>query len=468
MRALAVSTGDLIGEADRWPFDELTAAQQRSIDAATRRYDLPARVAARRSPSGEAIFSCFAVRTTESAACTGQPTGPVVDRSYVGVYPPMPYVVPGVAARAAGGPVGGLLRARLASGAVCLVVLAACLWGVRHREAPALSLLGLAVALSPTVLYFSWSMNANGLEMVAGIAFVALCLRLVRDGPAPSWLWAATALVGFLLGTSRPLAFVWIFFGLLVAALFRGPSALARALRAGGRRAAVTVAVLAATVVAVVVWNVVIGVRTPGGADTWTELVSPALRQVLHGFLPEQIAISGWGEAILPGQLYTVWKVLLLALAAVAFAVGDWRQRLAPLALLVAYVAGVVMLARLTQAGGFPLGGRYFQPVFTAFPLFWGEVILANRHRLAGWARRSLVAVSVTVVAAVNGAALLVNARRYSVGAGGSWSFLVDGGEWSPPGGWLPLVVFTVVGVVLLPAGFLIHSGARRATLPGR
>lgn len=163
VRALGVSMGDLVGEADRWDYNPLTPAQQRTIDAATRRLNLPSRVAARQSPAGESIFSCFAIRTTEPASCIGQPTGRIVDRTYVGVYPPVPYVVPGLAARNAGGPVGGLLRARLASGIVCLLVLALCLYGVRDSAAPALSLLGVIAALSPSVLYFSWSMNANGL-----------------------------------------------------------------------------------------------------------------------------------------------------------------------------------------------------------------------------------------------------------------------------------------------------------------
>ncbi len=464
VRALAVSTGDLVGEPDRWPYNPLTPTQQRTIDAATRRLDVPTRVAAKQSPSDESIFNCFAFRTTASASCISEPTGRVVDRSYVGLYPPVPYVAPGLAARGAGGPVGGLLRARLASGIVCTAVLALCLIGVRDRAAPALSLLGVTAALSPTVLYFSWSMNANGLEMIAGIGFVALCLRLVRDEDTPPKLWVVTALVGFLLGASRPLGFVWILVGLWVAMLLHGPSTVVRAARRGGRRAGVMVAVLAMSVLAVIVWNLVLDARTPGvDLAAWSELVEPALRRVLHGFLPEQIAVSGWGETILPEGLYLVWKVLLVVLAALAFALGTWRQRLAPVLLLVTYLAGVVLVTRSYEAGGYPVGGRYFQPIFTAFPLVWGEVILLNRHRLAGWLRWAIVSVCAAVVAIINGTALLANGRRYSVGTDGPWSYLVDGGRWAPPGGWLPWVAVTTTGMVLLAAGFIAHSRERSA-----
>jgi hypothetical protein len=419
-------------------------------------------VAARHSSSGESLIACFAARTTDSASCIGPPTGRVVDRTYVGIYPPVPYVVPGLAARPAGGPGGGLLMARLGSGIVCLAVLALCVWGVRDPDAPALSLLGVSVALSPTVLYFSWSMNANGLEMVAGIAFVALCLRLSRGQTASPWLWGATAVVGFLLGTSRPLAFVWIFFGLWVTVLLRGPSAV-RAVRAGGRWAGVMFAVLGTTVSTVIVWNALLGARTPGGGSAWPELAGAALRQVFDGFLPEQIAVSGWGEILLPDPFYLVWKALLVGMAALAFALGTRRQRLAPVLLLVTYLAGVVLLTRFTEAGGFPTGGRYLQPAFTAFPLLWGEVILLNRHRMAEWLRRGLIPVCAVVVAVVNGAALLANGRRYSVGTEGPWSYLVDGGGWAPPGGWLPWLFLTAAGMVVLAAGFIAHSDERPA-----
>ncbi len=90
-------------------------------------------------------------------------------------------------------------------------------------------------------------------------------------------------------------------------------------------------------------------------------------------------------------------------------------------------------------------------------------MILLNRHRLAGWLRWALVSVSAAVVAIINGTALLANGRRYSVGTDGPWSYLVDGGRWAPPGGWLPWVAVTMTGMVLLAAGFIAHSRERSA-----
>lgn len=152
----------------------------------------------------------------------------------------------------------------------------------------------------------------------------------------------------------------------------------------------------------------------------------------------------------MPGQFYLAWKVLLVVLAVVAFAVGTWRQRLAPIVLFLTYVAGTVALTKT----GLGLAPRYLQPAFIAFPLLWGEVILLNRYRLAEWPRRALVLTSVTFVAVTHGVALLFNGRRFSVGTAGGWSYLFDGGEWAPPGGWLPWTALAAAGAAALVVGF--------------
>ncbi len=329
---------------------------------------------------------------------------------------------------------------------------------MRDSTAPALSLLGLTVALSPGVLFFAWSMNIIGIEMVAGICFLALCLRLGRETPPPPSLWTVAAFVGFVLGTSRPLAFAWIFYGLMVAAVVHGPVTVVRRFRHGGRRAAAMLVVLGATTLSTIVWSLLAGAQTAGGVLPWSELVAPTLYQILHVWPAEQIGILRWPEVRLPDQLYLAWKLLFLVLGAAAMVLGTWRQRVAPLILFVTYVACSVALIRARQAGGFDLAPRYVQPAFMALPLVWGEVILLNRHRLAASLRRTLVLVSVTVVALTHGAALLFHGRRWSVGINGPWSYLLDGGQWAPPGGWLPWMTLAAARIAVLVVGFVRAS----------
>lgn len=453
VKALGASTGDLTGKPATWQDVPLTPAQQRTVDPTTRQFRVPERLAPRGTTR-----PCFLLQPTQPASCLKKPAGRVFDRTYVGIYPPLPYVLPGLAARMANGPVAALFLARLAIGIVCLVLLALCLGGIRDSHAPTLSLLGPTVALSPGVLFFAWSVNMIGLEMMAGLCFLAMCLRLVRHTPPPPSLWIVSAVIGFVLGTSRPLAFVWIFYAMMVAAVVHGPVTVVRRLRQGGKPAAVMLAVLAAATLSTILWNFMAGTQTPGGVLSVAELVRPTLNQILYVWPVEQLGILRWGEVELPAQVYLAWKLLFLAMGSVALAVGTWRQRLAPILLFVTYLGFSVALIRTTQAGGFDLAPRYLQPAFMAFPLVWGEVILLNRHRLPPWVCRTLVLVSVTVVALTHGVALLFHGRRWSVGSTGKWSYLLDGGQWAPPGGWLPWTALAAVGVAVLIFGFVKAS----------
>lgn len=116
------------------------------MNATTRKFDVPAHLAPRGTTR-----PCFSLRPLQPASCLTKPAGRVFDRTYVGIYPPLPYILPGLAARAGKAPASGLVLARLASGLVSVIVLALCLAGVRDRAGPALSLLEVTVALSPTV-----------------------------------------------------------------------------------------------------------------------------------------------------------------------------------------------------------------------------------------------------------------------------------------------------------------------------
>jgi len=453
VKALGASTGDLTGKPATWQDVPLTPAQQRAIDPATRQFRVPERLAPRGTTR-----PCFLLQPLQPASCLEKPAGRAFDTTYVGVYPPLPYILPGLAARLAGGPVAALFLARLAIGVVCLVLLALCLGGIRESAAPALSLLGLTVALSPGVLFFAWSVNMIGLEMVAALCFLAICFRLTRPTPPSPPLWGVAAFIGFVLGTSRPLAFVWIFYALMVVAVFHGPLTVVRRFRQGGRPAAVMLVVLAAATLSTVVWNIMAGAESPGGVLPVSQLIGPTLDQILYVWPVEQLGILRSDEVLLPDPVYLAWKALFLVLGVVALVVGTWRQRLAPIPLFATYLAFSVALIRTSQAGGFALAPRYLQPAFMAFPLVWGEAILLNRHRLAPRLRQALVGLSVIVVAFTHGLALLFHARRWSVGATGPWSFLRDGGQWAPPGGWLPWMALGGVGVAVLVFGFIKAS----------
>jgi hypothetical protein len=88
-------------------------------------------------------------------------------------------------------------------------------------------------------------------------------------------------------------------------------------------------------------------------------------------------------------------------------------------------------------------------PLVVWFPLVCGEVLYLGRHRLGQLFPRRLVLYMAGLVAFVQLAALLINARRYAVGANGSILFL-RAPLWEPPAGWWTWVVLAVFAAVLL------------------
>lgn len=451
VKALATGNGDLLGTAVPYErnFDTPADRQVTYIRSTTRRFRLPDRVTA----PAEDPSLCFILKPDQSAACPPGPTTLQSGETYVGVYPPQPYLLPGLAARLATNPATGITLARLANGLTCLVLVLLAAAALRDRAAPALSLLGLAVVVSPSLLYLNWGLNPNGTEIVASVAFVATLLRLTRDEAPPPWAWWGAGAAGFILATSRPVAPVWVAYGLLVALLLLGPRRSLATLRAGGHHAAIFGVAVAVGFVFTVAWDLAMGSGLQPDYMRRRDLVVPAL-QLLREFVQQHIALLGWGEVRMQQPLYDAWLLTLAALAAVALIVGTWRQRVACLVMAVAFPAMAVFFFMLTHPSGFPMGGRYIQAGMTALPLLWVEIVFRNRHKLSRRLSYLVVAGVILLVAVTHLDALFLNGRRYAVGVNGPASYLWQGSEWTPPAGWLPWVLCAVVGTSVLVAGY--------------
>jgi hypothetical protein len=458
VKALATGGGDVLGRPARFPGDR-SARQAAYIDSVTRRFRVPARLA----PPVDDGRLCFVLQADRPADCPHTSTGGPEQLSYVGVYPPLPYLVPGVAARLGTGEESGMLAARLASGLCALVLVGVAVAALGGPRPAALPLLGLAVVLWPGLMFLVWAVNPNGTEIVASLAFFATLLALTRDGEPPRWLWTAAAASGFVLTTSRPLAPVWVAFGLLVAVTLHGPRRAVRRARAGGRQAVLLGTALVVGGLSTVAWDLLMHTHVQPDSTPRLQLVGPALRS-LRPWLDEMVGRLGWGEAGLSPLLYHAWFVALVVLAAAALAVGTWRERVACVVAAAAVVATTVFFVVVTHPSGFPTGGRYVQAGAAAMPLLWTEVLARNRTRLPAWSVPAAVGGALALVAVTQVDALYRNGRRFAVGVDGPAGYLLHGARWTPPGGWWPWVACAALGLAALIAGFatgLVTPGPR-------
>ena len=430
--------------------------------------DVPARLWARwRDPLGT---TCNHGRQHLSAACIAD-VDPIADATPVttaaGTYPPVSYVLPGLALRAADDPFTATRIARLVFAAVSLGFLLLAVALLASADAPRLSTLGLLLAVSPMVVFVGASVNSSALEITAGIAFFAGLLRLSRGDPAPAWTWAATAVAGVALALSRTTGAVWLVLDVLVIVLLLGPRRTLELVRGAWRRALATGAAFLAAVMANRLWEQLHGTELTqrGAASTsFVEQVRPALAQVPRVF-NEEVGVFGWLDTVMPGLAYPAWQAMVAGVVVLAFLVGGRRERCAIVITGTLSIAVVVFLsASLVAATGMDVQGRHVLPFAVVVPLLAGELVYRNRAKLRLADVGGLLPLFALAVGTIHVLGWYANARRQSVGLDGPLSILARP-EWSPPLGWAPwLAVAGLGGVLMVLSGIAARTRAQRSS----
>jgi hypothetical protein len=395
-------------------------------------------------------FGCNDQKPDQSAACVDHPRGAPSARlpTYTGTYPPWVYVVPGAAMRTQHAPSAALRAGRLVSALLCFALLAAAI-ALTGSAAPAVA--GLAVALTPMVVYCASVLNASGPEIAGSLCFLAAGFRLQRPG-AGAAAWVALAAGGAALALSRAL----------------GPPLLvalaATLLILHGRRprrpppaGVAAIAVLVVTFALGAWWDVA---ESPQGVEGGPSF-GDALTQTLHDLDDiARHAVGNFGalDTLLPTWLYVLWGALAAALVVLAAVHGTWRQR-AGLLLCLGVAGGVTVVVSVVQLRtGYGAQGRHVLPVLVLVPLYAGEVLRSRPMAL-------LPALAGVVWAVGQAVAWLTNARRGAVGTEGSWWFLGDA-DWSPPLGWTLWGALAALGILLALAGYLSPARRSRSTPP--
>lgn len=409
-------------------------------------------------------LGCSIFQPKESAACLEMNVPPpdvVVPRlTYVGTYEPFIYFPAGVVMNRAGDPETAMLLGRMVTGSIALVLLALAavvLWTPKERG---YSVVGLLGATTPMVLFIASGLSPSGPEIGAAICVTAAVLRLARAEPPTRLVWFALAGGGAVLGCSRSLGPFYLLAIVAVFVAHVGPTRAWPVVRRGGWAATAAVAATAAGVAANVAWGLAVQPQPPLDLGNVLSWVWPSIKEI-PDVLGQDVGRFGWADVYLPTVAILAWGAVVVAMVAVAFAVGGPRQRV-----VLAVVIGGCLLGTVTIAAAvihqthFPMYGRYALPLWVMVPLVAGETIRANLERLADMTARRLLVGSTAVMAAVHFTGFYTNARRYAVGMDGPLFFL-GRSEWSPPGGATVWVAVAGVGALsLLLSGRLTPAAA--------
>jgi hypothetical protein len=373
----------------------------------------------------------------------------------VGNYQPLPYLLPGVAARAADSPASANRLARIVNALLTLGLLWIALRMAWSRDAGPVSLLGVVVAVTPMAIFCGSMLNGSGPEIAAAVAFGCGLLRLRRDpscARSPA-VWAGIGAAGAVLALTRTLGPAYLVLVAAAALALGGHRPAWEFVRGRGGAALGALAAIAAAIGLNRIWERAHGAEATTGFANLRAVLDEAAGEWWRAS-SELIGKFGYLEYRLPAIAYVAWFAAGFALIAAALVAARRRERIA-LAAAVAAAAVLPMLMWIyaIRQTGFGLQGRYVLPALVAVPLVAGELLRAHAAALGERLRSALVAAIPLTAAAVHLIAFLWAARRAAVGTDGPLVFLGDSG-WSPPLGWLPWLALALLGSAALAAGF--------------
>ena len=456
LRALSVGRGDFFGQ----PTLEVALRPQNPAQAlhlrrTTRSVEAPAGMAVPGS------WFCTVIDHTASAACIGNPAGnprSVRQATYEAGYLPFLYIPDGLVMHLASSATSAMDLARVANAAVTfgLIVLAIfVLW-----DGSPLSLVGIPLAITPTVLFTGTVINPSGAEIGAAIALLAFLLMLSRPSRSPGWVWWAGISAAVVLSLARPLGAVWVVFLVVLGISFGGWPQLAMALGAAPRAARLSILLVPVAMILGLGWQVL---AVPPLGHSITELmalIGPSLVAVPEAF-GEAIGVFGWQDILMPRPTYALWGLALVALISPALFRGRHRERRTLDVLVIAsFVAIVAISAVVELPTGFAVQGRHVLPALMSLPLVSGEILYRNRDRI-GRGSVAAIGAAVSVLAGmVQFVGWYSNAHRYAVGLDGPWIFF-NASAWSPDGGWLTWTAVAACGTALLVIAALVPLSVR-------
>ncbi len=409
------------------------------------------------------LVTCYQFNANTPASCAPafhNATGTVPDIIYDARYQPLYYAIVGIPSLFTDSALGIYLM-RLVSAALSAVFLALAVMAVVTWSRSRLLLAGIAVAATPSVLFFAGVVNPSGLEISIGICLWTCLLILARERlkDPPAGLVALVAISGGIESLVRSISPFWVALIFLVALAVADWSQLREFLRlpmvwVAGGFTAVCGAVGTAWVLVEHSLNVLPGAtRLPPKISEGHLLVEELLRAAQ--LYTEMVSRFGWLSAPSPEVTYLLWAGLLGLLMVLAFATNSVRS-CTMLVLVVIAVVAIPMVISASQARrlGIIWQGKDTLPFAVGVPLLASSML--STSVLAS--SRSLTTRLVGVVAASAGLGTLValwgDLRRNAVGdAGPALSFF--GARWQPPlsiAGTLALGLFVTTVLVTMLA----------------
>ena len=392
--------------------------------------------------------------------------GPAGDRralTNVGRYPPAYYLATGAVSWLTHPGDSQVYAMRIVSAQLCAALIASAVVTILTRTGHAIARLGLVAAITPMTLFLFGTVNANSIEIAAGIAMWvngAVLATTPSDEPDRRVL-DRFGIAAVVLVLSRPGSVLWLVLAVAILALVAGRATVSSWWRS--TRARIWAAGAAGAGVVQLAWFAYADTLDVRRAFIAVPIDAPFREDLTQSFgrefrwLREMVGVFGWLDTRAPTAVLVVWIAGLVILLAAAL-VSASRRVVVGTGLILAACAlvPVAFQLRLADTVGYFWQGRYLLPFAAGLPILAG--IGADRGTRRVPREPWVVATVAIALCAAQWLALAQLLRRYSVGSHGPVWFLAAA-RWDPP---VPSLV------LLLGAAALLAVIARTAVSASR
>jgi len=469
IRAVALAHGELTGESP-------SRHQVQSLGLTDRKDYLVVRAPKVYATASNA--ACFVRKSSITASCLrfGRATRDIEIGTYVGRHPPAYYALVGSVSWVVPPGSGTVYLMRMIGALITAAFAATAIHPLRKSTAPGLVAAGLALAITPMVLFLSSTVNPSSPEIAASIAvWVCGLLLICKAGErVDKRLVTAVGIAGCVLAVSRQLGPLWLALIALAMLGVSNRSALHNLARSSWAR--LWALLIVACSLVQVGWDVIVkpldvtrSGNAPPSIDT-VEVLRISFGKTFSRYR-EMIGSFGWLDTPVPALTWIPWTILIGLLVLIAVLWATRRQAAVLLALLAATIIVPVAVEAPTyaDAGTLTWQGRYTLPFAVGIPIL-AAVLLSSTERGRRLAGPRLLSAFAVVFSGAHIIAFAQNQRRYAVGYDGEIQFWKHA-QWSPPVSSLLLtLVFAIIVVafawwllVIVPRGAAQeHARTRR------
>lgn len=406
---------------------------------------------------------CFAFSRETTANCLSLESrdGTARVATSAGNYPPAYYVVVGLPSRVSNSTVAIYLM-RLVSVLIAAALLASAITTLDRFPRPRLVALGVAVAVTPMVLFLGGTVNPSAVEISAAIAAWITVIAIASEAASSvveTRLVVRLTVALALLAQARTISPIWVLAIAASGAVLAGWSGMRVLVRR--RSAQIGAAVVAVSVAAQAAWTLYANPLASSERTTTRTLSNYLIQRHAVGdgatLYRSMIGIFGWLDTPSPFGVTVLWTVVLGFVVVLGLALASRRQGFVLTGLIVLTIL-VPIVAELAEARskGFFWQGRYTLPLAVGVPILAAAIAARSSARFALPSRLPIIGVSLLALAQLTGFAQAL--RRYSVGYDGAIMFW-NHPAWSPPVSALLLTIGFAVAVVAF-AIWLVGPGA--------